>query len=1087
MRKIGSFLTMLMLCSVLAFAQTRTVTGVVRDDKGEPVPFATVTEAGTRNAVQADANGNFSIRINENGRLAISATGFTAQTIPVSGNTATVSLVRGQEQLTEVVVTGAYGTKRTARSTSYNAQVVSAEQLNVVRAPNLNNAIAGKVAGVQVRSQSSAALGRSGQVRLRGTSGLSQGEDVLYVVDGTIVSDANDINMDDVENVTVLQGPAASALFGAQGANGAIVISLKKGRKNARGFGVEVNLGATFEKVNRLPNYQNSYAGGADANLRKYSWKAGDPDEWKALDGKYYHDYTDDASWGPRMVGQEYIPWYAWYGGHKYSYQTAQLLPQEDNAKEFFNTGVVLNNSVAFSKATDVTNLRFSYGNVDIKGLLPQSSLKKSTFNFSGGFDITPRVTIGANINYLTQKVQGEINDDYSNQSTGSFNQWFHRNLDMGIMRELKDLRTPNGVWASWNHANPNSYNPANPNNFYAGNYWYNFFKWYDLATSTTNRDRLFGDVSLTYKITNDLRVKGTYRRQQTNAWFEEMFSSDLRTSGLQTQGNEPRAWGYYATGQALAVRRNLEFLATYNKKIGDYSINANAGTDFFAHTYKSNYANTNQGLTVPNYFAISNSKDPATVGNTRYQEKYRAAFASADLGYNNLVFLNATIRNDWFSTLPSANNAILSKSFGASFVFSDLIKESAPWLSYGKLRASWGEIPKALPGYAASSYTGTPLSYFGAYRYPGFQYPVSQFQWNSNLLMFAPDQLVDENIRGAVSRQKEIGLELRFLKNRLGLSATYWDGTETDIPQSIAIAGTSGYSSKLINAGEISKKGIELQFTARPLVMRNFEWDLSATYGRLLENKVIKVAPGVDRITIVNAYGSNSPGLVHEVGKQWGQLFGGGIKRINGQPVLDASGHYVREANVYFGNVLPKYTGGVQNSFQVLKNFTLNVNIDYQVGGKFFSLSDMWGTYSGLTARTATVNDKGNPIRDAVADGGGVRVDGVDADGKPVTFYVEAQEYFHQGWDNKVFDEYIYDLTFVKLRELGIGYRIPVDKIGISKWAQNATFTLVARNPILIYAKTKDFDPAEVANVYGERGQLPGTRGYGFNLKIGF
>ena len=225
---------------------------------------------------------------------------------------------------------------------------------------------------------------------------------------------------------------------------------------------------------------------------------------------------------------------------------------------------------------------------------------------------------------------------------------------------------------------------------------------------------------------------------------------------------------------------------------------------------------------------------------------------------------------------------------------------------------------------------------------------------------------------------------------------------------------------------------------------------------------------------------------MVHEVGKNWGQIYGNGMKRIDGKPVLNSDGTYVNDPNVYFGSVLPDYTGGVQNTITFLNDFTLNVNIDYQKGGKFVSLSDMWGSYSGLTARTATVNDKGNPIRDAVVDGGGVHVFGVDGTGKPVDYYVEAQSYFQDLYNKKAFDPYVYDLTFIKMRELSIGYNIPLDKFKkMASWAQRATISLVARNPILIYAETADFDPSEISNVSGERGNFPGTRIFGVNLRV--
>ncbi len=297
MRKL-LMLTWLILCSVLAFSQTRIVTGKVTDPGGSPVAGATVKVKGTNAGVSANNDGEYRINAKTGDVLVISATNFGEKQVAVgNGSVYNVSVSRLAAIIDEVIVTSAFNTKRTKRSTTYNAQVVGGEQLNTIRQTNINNALAGKVSGLQVRSQSAAALGRNTQIRLRGASGLGTGEDVIYVVDGTILPNADDVNLDEVEDITVLQGPAASALFGSQGANGAIVLTMKKGNKTA-GYGVDVNIGAQFENVYILPNYQNSYAGGGVADLMKYTWKTGDPEAWKALDGKFYHDYSDDASWG---------------------------------------------------------------------------------------------------------------------------------------------------------------------------------------------------------------------------------------------------------------------------------------------------------------------------------------------------------------------------------------------------------------------------------------------------------------------------------------------------------------------------------------------------------------------------------------------------------------------------------------------------------------------------------------------------------------------------------------------------------------------------------------------------------------------
>ncbi|OOQ60521.1 hypothetical protein BC343_24835 [Mucilaginibacter pedocola] len=1068
-----------MLCVTQVYAQNRTITGTVTSkDDGLPLPGVSVTVTGTTIGVQTNVSGKFTLSVPATAKsLTFSFIGYSKSTANITGDVVNVSLASSAAQLTEVVVTGVAGIKQNSRANSTSAQVVGAAALNTVRQTNLNNALAGKVAGIQVRSQSTAALGRQTEVRLRGATGFGTGRGALYVVDGTVLPNSDDLNPDDIEDVSVLQGPAASAQFGSQGANGVIVITTKKGKKNG-GLGIDLNLGAQFDKVYVLPNYQDTYMGGANADLTEYTWKVGDPEGWKALSGAYYPDYSDDSSWGPKMVGQQYIPWYAWAAGTPYSFKTTALTPQPNNIRDFFQTGVLLNNNITFNKAADDYNFKLGYGNQYVQGLIPTQNLKKNTLNINANVDLNKHFTLSTNINYVNQKVNGQIDDGYANQSAGNFNQWMHRDIDMGIMKELKDLKSPDGTLVSWNHLNPGSYNPASPSAFYAGNYWYNPYTYQDYYKQVNNRDRLYGNIALTYKINSDLSIRGTYRKNQTTTWGEIREYSILKYSQTQT-GRK----GAYSTSNSYSNRENYEFLATYNKKVSDFSINANVGTDSYNWTYKDNGGNTDQGLGVDDLFTLGNSVNPAQVFNGRTRERYNAVLGTASFGWKDMIFLNGTIRNDWFSTLPKDDNAVLSKSFGGSFVFTELLKDKVgSWLSYGKLRASWGEIPNAL---------GEQTETFGFARYPGMAYAVPSNKFNGNILMGTPDQFVDPAIHGAVSTQKELGLDLRFLNDRIGLMATYWEGTDRDFPTTLSVNGASGFSSILTNIGLIKRKGLDLKLEATPVSLTNFRWSFNATYSNLIRNTVVEVAPKYNTNRIVTGQGvtfSNLPQLVHQAGKEWGQLYGGGILRNSaGVPILNANGFYQQDPNVYFGSVLPKHTGGLQNSFTVFKDFTLNVNIDYQFGGKFASLSNAFGSFSGLTARTAALNDKGNPVRDAVADGGGVHTTGVDANGNPVSFYVDAKAYYQGIFNNKTIDEFIYDLTFVKLRELSIGYRIPVAKLGIAKYIKNANFSLVGRDLFLLYTKTKDFDPSQVSAVQGESGQLPGTRAFGFNLRMSF
>jgi TonB-linked SusC/RagA family outer membrane protein len=1084
MKKLFLLISLFVFAGASLLAQTKVITGTVTSAVAAEgaLPGVTVQVKGITIGALTDLNGKYSVTVpNSATALVFSYVGYKTVEVEIGGQTVVNAVLESNiVGLQEVVVTSGYGIKRAPKSSAALDQVVTGDKLTEVRQINVNNAIAGKVAGIQFQGQSAAALGRTGNIRLRGDSGFGTGGGVLYVVDGTILPSAADINMDDIEDISVLSGPSASAILGSQGANGAIIITTKKAKMSGnKSMGIEVNSGFIASSVYILPHYQNDYAGGNAHDMFLYTYKSTDPIEWKTLDGKYYPNYSDDSSWGPRMVGQEYIPWYSWYPGTKYTGTTANLVPQPDNARDFYNTGYTYNNSVALSKVSEGFNIRAIIGNISVKGLIPESDLNKTTFAVKTTYDLTKRLTFGANVNFFTTKTDGEFDDNYSNQSSGSFDQWFHRDLDMAKMKELKDLRTPDGIWATWNHLDPTAYDPTNPGPFYKANYWYNFYKYFDLVKIPSRGDRLFGDVSLSYKFTDWLTAKVTYRRQQYNTWSEQMYSTDLNDSQTQATGNAPWYKGYYYTGETYSNRENYESLLTFSKAFGDFKVNANAGSDFFNSVYKDNSAQTVNGFSVKNLYTIANSVSAPLIVNTRQLDKYNAIFVSGDVGYKDFLFGEFTLRNDWFSELPPSANSVLSKSFGGSFVFSDLLK--LPWLDFGKIRGSWGEIPTTI----------------GIYTYPGFAYTTGTYQWNGNFVMATPDQLVDPNIKGAVKTMKEIGLEMRFLKSKIGFTATYWDGTENQIPYAVSIAQYSGFTSKYLNTGKIVKQGIDLSLNLRPVNQPNFSWEVNASLAYLIKENVVKIADGVDKFVVqvqwANADGSarnNTPAMIQAAGRPWGEIYGAGMARdsATGKPLLTSAGLYVSDPNHYFGNVLPKVTGGLQNSFRIFKDFIVGANIDYQFGGKFFSLSNMWGAYSGLTAGTSGLNDKGIPIRDPVADGGGVHVFGVDqTTRKDVDYYVACNTYWQSMYDVEYFDAFVYDLTYIKLRELSIGYDIPVNKLGIGKYIQGITVAFVAQNPWLIYAKTKDFDPSEISRAGGETGQFPGIRSFGTNIKIKF
>jgi TonB-linked SusC/RagA family outer membrane protein len=1078
MRKIVSLFMAAVLCSVLVFAQNRTISGVVTDANGKPVPFASVTVKGTKNGVTADADGKFTLKGVASGAvLTISSVGFDDREASVGASdivSITMTPTAGTN-LTEVVVSSAFGIKKAQRTTPFSSQVVKNEQLNIIPQTNVVDALAGKVAGVQSLSQSNIKLGAGGNdqdfLRIRG--GLSLGDvGPIFVVDGTIVN-SFEINPDDVEDVTVLKGANATALFGERAKGGAIVINFKK-RGPKQGIGVEVTQSVSADRVYILPNYQNLYAGGGSDALTQFVFNpAQHPAEWSALNGKYYPDYTDDASWGPRISGQEYVPWYAWFPGHKYSFKTASLLAQPDNARDFWETGITSTTNASFSKNGTGYSTRISYTNQSIKGLLPATNSKRHNVFFSGNVDLNEHFTVGVNGTYSTTTIRGEFGsavDAYANNSSGSFNQWFHRHNDMKIMKELQGLTSPTGNLLSWNfYTNPNGASGYDDIN---GNYWYNYYDYFRNRNVLNGRDRFFGDFSVQYRLNSHFNVKATVRKNQLTTYTEDITTSILEKSALQS--------GYladYTSANTYFSEYNYEALATYsNTFLQKLAISVTGGGNVLRTLYKDNSASTVNGLNIPDLYAISNSAAQATVGNTRSASRVNSLFGTGDIEWNKFASLTFAVRNDWYSTLSKANgNSLFSPSIGASFIFSNFTKTSLPWLSFGKVFGSWGKKPTSI----------------GIYQ-NNFGYTPNQVLWAGNFLMSTPNSVVDENLKGSLVTTYEAGIDLRFLKGRLGLNVLYYNEDNNKEPLAVQVDPVSGFTSLVVNAARIKRQGVEVQLNATPVRGKNFTWDITKTFGYIFSNKVVSIYQNQQRVLLSGgAFGTRFARAFQELNSDWGQLIGGGIKRnADGLMVINpATGRFIRDLDKHWGSVVPKTTGGILNTI-TYRDFVLNFSLDYQIGGKFFSLSENWGYFSGLLEETAATNDRGKNVRDAVADGGGVHVVGVSSvdEKTPVDMYVEAFDYFHQFYFGQIAEPFIHDLTFVKVREASLGYRIPVRKIGnISKYIQGATFSVITRNPWIIHRDSKNFDPSEISGVFGENGQLPSTRSIGASLKLSF
>ncbi|MFN8254855.1 MAG: TonB-dependent receptor plug domain-containing protein [Bacteroidales bacterium] len=983
----------------------------------------------------------------------------------------------------------AYGIIKNGKSLSSVCQLIGNYEVNNVRETNINSILSGRIAGIQYRGQSTMKLNDSGNIRIRGEGGLSEGQIILYLVDGIILDNPSDIITDNIETIQVLSGPTACAIYGPKGSNG--IVSIKTRKTGKKKNEIELNTGVIFSNPYIIPKFQNSYAGGSSMDLLRFTWFPSMPDEWKPLDGKYYHDYINDVSWGPRMAGQEYIPWYAWYPGTKYTGKTAKLYPEPQNIRDFYNNGMTANTSIAFSKSEGKYNLRLTYSNINTLGLIPNSSLKKNMFTFFSSVEITNKLKFMTNLNYSAILTEGEFDDGFGNPTTGIFNQWFHRNLNMGIMKELRSLETLGVIDATWNHGTP-YFDPSwisSPEevkyfveNIFSSYYWKNPYTYLDEQSITDKYNNMFGNFAVEYKIVKNLSGIINFKKQLLSSWREKKDS----TNYSHWYSHE---YGSYSTLNQYKSRDNFEILLNYLINLAHFQLDLYTGADYYYYNYRSNGASTSYGLFVPDLFTITNSRNIPLITNIREKEKSKSVFFNGNLSFKDFLFADLSLRNDWMSVLPPEDNSLFSKSFGVSFLFSKFLK--TPKISFSKIRLSWGQVPTAI----------------GINEYPGNLYMFNQYNWGENQLMTAANNRYDNEIKGSTKSQTEIGFDISFFKNKLCISTTYWFGNEKGIPFKTNEIGFSGYNSIIKNSGEIAKKGLEVILIGIPIQTSNFIWEISTSFGYLIDNKIIKIADGIDKIYVSGLWTNvlnatprgGAPVMIHEAGRQWGELYGGSKKMIENKFLLDENGHFIQEPDTYFGNVLPDLTGGLQSSLRFLNHFTFSFNIDYQMGGKYFSLSNMWGTYSGLLASTAAINDKGIPVRDKVIDGGGIHVTGVhdsqdylsNPHGEPiledVDIYLEAKDYFENLYNIGVQDDNVFDLSYIKLREINLEYSLSTTKLRINKWVSHISVALIAQNPWLIYAKNRNFDPSEISSVSGESAQFPSVRSFGFNLKFIF
>ncbi len=1025
-------LCMVVIGSFTAMAQ-RTVTGTVSgEDDGTPVPGVNVVVKGSSTGTVTDIDGKYQIGVPEDGgTLVFSFIGLVTEEIVV-GDQSIINMVMTADirQLTEVVVT-AIGVAREEKSLGYALQAVSGEEISKAREPNLVNSLQGKIAGAQITS-SSGAVGSSARIVLRGASSLGGNNQPLFVVDGIPISNSNfggtanegvnrgngaaDINPEDVESISVLKGPNAAALYGSRASNGVILVTTKSG-KGQRGLGISISNTTTFENPLKIPDYQNE-------------WGQGSGGAFEFVDGAGggINDGTDE-SWGPKLDAGLMIPQFNSPVDGNGVRAATPWVSHPDNVKNFFETGVTTTTNLAISGGDEKANFRSSYTYFNQQGMVPNTDQTRNTLSLAGGLKPNKFVNVTSALNYTNVASDNLPGYGYDAQNVMQQFIWFGRQVDIA---DLQNYQNADGSKFNWNY-----------------NYHNNPYFTLNENLNGMGRDRLFGNVKVEFALTDYLklhvRTGGDY---YTN-----------RNTSRVAAGDIDNPQGSYFESKSTFKEMNSDFLLMFNKKFGtDLDINLNAGGNLMHQNYSYLDGAANE-LAVPGIYNVANSKVPLVTTNDTYEKEIQSLYFSGSIGWKNSLFLDFTGRNDWSSTLPEGNNSYFYPSFTLSAVITDLLSMDSQFLSFAKLRGGWAQVGSDTGPYAL--------------------YPTLSFGdgWNAStklLNLFVPNNLPNAQLNPEFTTSIEVGADFRFLQDRITLDLTYYDMSTTDQIINIPISASSGFTSKTINAGEITNKGWEIMLGADVIkAPSGFNWNLSLNWAKNT-NEVVSLAEGIEQYELGSYW---SLKVVNIPGMPYGQLYGYDVERAPDGQIIHTDGVASQGDLKPLGSFTPDWIGGLTNTFSY-KNIDLSVLIDTRQGGSMYSMTTTWGRYAGVLEETLIGRE------------GGIVGDGVMSDGEggyvPNDVVVTAEEYNKAAFVNSVASTSVFDASFVKLREVRLGYNFR--KVGSIK---NLKVAFVGRNLALLASEVPHVDPETAfsnTNVQGlEFGQLPSARSLGFNISLDF
>ena len=1062
----------LLLFSGAGWAQQLNISGRVTSEDASGVPGVNVVVKGSTSGTVTDADGNYSISAPGNGTLVFSFIGLESQEVPVNGRTTIdVQMAQDVQQLNEVVVT-ALGIERNKNELPFAAQEVTGEEVTRNRQTNFVNALSGKVAGVDIKAANT--MGGSTNVVIRGYKSILGNNQALFVVDGIPVSNANtnttaqragqtgvdygnaaaDINPDNIASINVLKGAAATALYGSRGMNGVVMITTKKGRRNS--FDVTVNSGVTWGQIDKstFARYQKEYGAGYALSF---------PGTLTLDDGTLPHvHYQADASFGPRFTGEPVYQWDALDPFHpNYRRATPWVYAENGPAEAYYETSINSNQSVLVSAGTDKATFKLGYTRSDEKGVLPNSTLDKNLFNFTTTYDVTSKLRFEASANFSNIIGVGRFGTGYSGGNPNqAFRQWWATNVDIEDQREAYFRNRQNITW-NWSST-------AGTRPIYMDNpYWTRYENF-----SNDRRNNFFGYVAANYKVNSWLEIIGRVGTNSTDDIQEERIA--VGSTALSQYSRFNRSF----------IETNFDLMLSINRQLSDdFTLKGLIGSNIRRSELQSIRATTSGGLAVPKLYSLSNTASPMA---PPIEELERIGvdgiFANASLGYKEMLFLDLSARQDQSTTLPTGDNKYFYPSVAGSFVFSQLLE--VPWLTHAKARVNYAEVGN----------DALPLSVLNAYAKPTAvgSVPLFSLQNTRN----------NERLRSESMESVEAGIDADFFEGRLGFDFTWYRQTTFDQIMPVALTGATGYSARFVNAGEIENKGIEVSLFAVPISTGDFSWTINLNYTR--NRNLVKELYGEGDQRVTNVPIQTFQGGVSvnaAVDYPYGAIRGTDFIYTNGQRTVNAAGYYMStpsSANV-IGDPNPDWLGGMNNRFKY-KDISLSFLIDIRRGGDIFSLDQFYGDGSGLYEETAGVNNLGNPVRSLVSEGGGVILPGVKQDGSPN----DIRAANHNGSGSTAFGYvanagagmprafYVYDASFVKLRELALTYSLPSSLMSKLNGIKSIDISAVGRNLWIIDKNMKYSDPEESlssgnANGGYQSGAYPAVRTYGFNVRFIF